>query len=182
MAAVQEGVDAANAKLAKVEQIKRFTIIEGDWLPGRRRAHPDDEAQAQADRREVHDRDRGDVHGLIAARVRMRAAPTLSRVDEASPPRQRRCAAGAGEEPEAAPSRATERDAGRASASRGVAYAVLSSAIVPALPTIQHELHVSETDVTWLLTAYLLSASVATSILGRLGDMYGKERLLLSRW
>ena len=33
-AAVQEGVDAANAKLARVEQIKYFTIIEGDWLPG----------------------------------------------------------------------------------------------------------------------------------------------------
>jgi len=33
-AAVQEGVDAANEKLAKVEQIKRFTIVEGDWLPG----------------------------------------------------------------------------------------------------------------------------------------------------
>jgi long-chain acyl-CoA synthetase len=31
---VQEGVDAANAKLAKVEQIKKFTIVEGDWLPG----------------------------------------------------------------------------------------------------------------------------------------------------
>jgi long-chain acyl-CoA synthetase len=33
-AAVQEGVDAANAKLARVEQIKKFTVIEGDWLPG----------------------------------------------------------------------------------------------------------------------------------------------------
>jgi long-chain acyl-CoA synthetase len=33
-AAVQAGVDAANAKLARVEQIKRFTIVEGDWLPG----------------------------------------------------------------------------------------------------------------------------------------------------
>jgi long-subunit acyl-CoA synthetase (AMP-forming) len=33
-AAVQEGVDAANARLARVEQIKRFTIVEGDWLPG----------------------------------------------------------------------------------------------------------------------------------------------------
>jgi long-chain acyl-CoA synthetase len=32
-AAVQEGVDRANAKLARVEQIKRFTIVEGDWLP-----------------------------------------------------------------------------------------------------------------------------------------------------
>jgi long-chain acyl-CoA synthetase len=32
--AVQEGVDTANAKLARVEQIKKFTIVEGDWLPG----------------------------------------------------------------------------------------------------------------------------------------------------
>jgi MFS family permease len=61
----------------------------------------------------------------------------------------------------------------------GLAYAVLSSAVIPALPTIQHELHTSETSVTWLLTGFLLSASVGTSIIGRLGDMYGKERLLL---
>jgi long-subunit acyl-CoA synthetase (AMP-forming) len=33
-AAVQQGVDAANAKLARVEQIKKFTIIPGDWLAG----------------------------------------------------------------------------------------------------------------------------------------------------
>jgi long-chain acyl-CoA synthetase len=33
-AAIQEGVDAANSKLARVEQIKKFTIVEGDWLPG----------------------------------------------------------------------------------------------------------------------------------------------------
>jgi long-subunit acyl-CoA synthetase (AMP-forming) len=33
-AAVQAGVDAANAKLARVEQIKKFTIVQGDWLPG----------------------------------------------------------------------------------------------------------------------------------------------------
>ncbi|HEU4657150.1 MAG TPA: AMP-dependent synthetase/ligase [Capillimicrobium sp.] len=33
-AAVQEGVDAANAKLARVEQIKRFHVVGGDWLPG----------------------------------------------------------------------------------------------------------------------------------------------------
>jgi EmrB/QacA subfamily drug resistance transporter len=61
----------------------------------------------------------------------------------------------------------------------GVAYAVLSSTIVPALPTMQHALHTSVTGVTWLLTAYLLAASVFTSIIGRLGDMYGKEKLLL---
>src|SRR3954463_13448513 len=33
-AAVQEGIDAANAKLARVEQIKKFHIVEGDWEPG----------------------------------------------------------------------------------------------------------------------------------------------------
>ncbi len=32
--AVQEGVDAANARLARVEQIKKFTIVAGDWAPG----------------------------------------------------------------------------------------------------------------------------------------------------
>jgi long-chain acyl-CoA synthetase len=33
-AAVQQAVDAANGKLARVEQVKRFTLIEGDWAPG----------------------------------------------------------------------------------------------------------------------------------------------------
>ncbi len=32
--AVQEALDGANEKLAKVEQIKKFTIVRGDWLPG----------------------------------------------------------------------------------------------------------------------------------------------------
>ncbi len=32
--AVAAGVEAANAKLARVEQVKKFTILPGDWLPG----------------------------------------------------------------------------------------------------------------------------------------------------
>jgi long-subunit acyl-CoA synthetase (AMP-forming) len=32
--AVQTGVDAANARLARVEGIKKFTVVQGDWLPG----------------------------------------------------------------------------------------------------------------------------------------------------
>ena len=61
----------------------------------------------------------------------------------------------------------------------GIAYALLQSLVAPALPDIQHSLHTSETAVGWILTAYLLSASVATPIVGRLGDMHGKERVLL---
>ena len=58
-------------------------------------------------------------------------------------------------------------------------YSILSSAVIPALPTIQHSLQASETGITWLLTGFLLSASVGTAIIGKLGDMYGKQRLLV---
>jgi long-subunit acyl-CoA synthetase (AMP-forming) len=34
IAALQEGVDRANQRLAQVEQIKKFTVVPGDWLPG----------------------------------------------------------------------------------------------------------------------------------------------------
>jgi MFS family permease len=44
---------------------------------------------------------------------------------------------------------------------------------------LQKALHTTPTGVSWLLTGYLLSASVATPILARLGDMYGKQRLLV---
>src|SRR5207248_8261078 len=33
-AAVQEGVDKANERMARVEGIKKFTIVPGDWAPG----------------------------------------------------------------------------------------------------------------------------------------------------
>src|SRR5882757_8922282 len=61
----------------------------------------------------------------------------------------------------------------------GLSYAMLSSLVVPALPTMMREPGTTETGITWLLTGYLLAASVGTAIIGRLGDMYGKERLLL---
>ena len=60
-----------------------------------------------------------------------------------------------------------------------VSYVLLQSAVIPALSDFQHSLHTSENGATWILTANLLAASVATPILGRLGDMYGKERMLL---
>jgi len=58
-------------------------------------------------------------------------------------------------------------------------YALLQSLVIPVLPTIQAGLHTSQNSVTWVLTAYLLSAAIFTPIMGRLGDMHGKERLLV---
>ncbi len=61
-----------------------------------------------------------------------------------------------------------------------MAYALSQTLVSPALPLIQRELNTSTTMVTFTLTAYLLSASVATPIVGRLGDMFGKERMLMA--
>ena len=68
-AAVQAAVESGNEELAYVEQIKKFTSLRGDGPPRRRRADADDEAQAQADRREVRRRDRGALRRLTPARV-----------------------------------------------------------------------------------------------------------------
>src|ERR1700690_3770277 len=61
----------------------------------------------------------------------------------------------------------------------GGAYAMLQSLVVPALPTLQRDLHTTPSGVAWIFTAYLLAASVATPIAGRLGDMFGKKRTLV---
>ena len=48
-------------RLARVEQISKFTILPEDWVARRRRADADDEAQARGDRGEVRAGDRGHV-------------------------------------------------------------------------------------------------------------------------
>jgi EmrB/QacA subfamily drug resistance transporter len=59
------------------------------------------------------------------------------------------------------------------------AYALLQSLVSPVLPLLETDLHTSQNTVTWVLTAYLLSASVVTPILGRVGDIYGKKKVLV---
>lgn len=60
-----------------------------------------------------------------------------------------------------------------------LAYALMQTMVAPALPEIQRELGASPTSVTWVLTIYLLTASISTPVFGRLGDILGKERVLL---
>lgn len=59
------------------------------------------------------------------------------------------------------------------------AFALLQSLVMPVLPILEAELDTTQTNVTWVLTAYLLAASIFTPIVGRLGDMYGKKRLFV---
>src|ERR1022692_2753127 len=60
------------------------------------------------------------------------------------------------------------------------AFALLQSLVIPVLTTVQHELHTTQSAATWVLTAYLLSASIMTPILGRVGDMVGKEHVFVA--
>ncbi len=63
----------------------------------------------------------------------------------------------------------------------GVAsFSLLQSMVNPVLPTIEAALDTDQATVTWVLTAYLLSASVFTPIIGRVGDKVGKERMLVA--
>src|ERR1700728_3483808 len=55
------------------------------------------------------------------------------------------------------------------------AFSLLQSMVIPVLSTIQTELHTSQSAVTRVLTSYLLSASIMTPILGRVGDIHGKK-------
>jgi EmrB/QacA subfamily drug resistance transporter len=61
----------------------------------------------------------------------------------------------------------------------GLAYSLQQTMIVPALPSLQRDFHTTTAWATWLFTAFLLVSAVATPILGKLGDQYGKELFLL---
>ncbi len=58
--------------------------------------------------------------------------------------------------------------------------AVLQTLVVPVLGTIGHQLHASPSAVGWVVTANLLAAAVLTPLLGRLGDLHGRKRVLLA--
>jgi len=61
----------------------------------------------------------------------------------------------------------------------GVVVALMFTLVVPMLPMFPALLHTTAGNASWMATATLLSGAVATPLLGRLGDMYGKRRVLL---
>jgi EmrB/QacA subfamily drug resistance transporter len=58
-------------------------------------------------------------------------------------------------------------------------FSVGQTAVVPALSDMAESLHASRSTVVWTVTGYYLVAAVLTPIFGRLGDMFGKRRMLL---
>lgn len=62
-AAVQAGVDKANERLSRVEQIKKFTIVEGDWAPGGDELTP----TMKLKRRPISDKYASDIEAMYSS-------------------------------------------------------------------------------------------------------------------
>ncbi|GAB2879736.1 MFS transporter [Streptomyces mayteni] len=62
----------------------------------------------------------------------------------------------------------------------GIVVATMQTLVVPLIPELPALLDASAADATWVITATLLAGAVATPVVGRLGDMYGKRRMLLA--
>jgi EmrB/QacA subfamily drug resistance transporter len=62
----------------------------------------------------------------------------------------------------------------------GVLSALMQTIVVPLLGTLPELLHTSSSNASWVVTATLLAAAATTPISGRLGDMYGKRRILIA--
>lgn len=61
----------------------------------------------------------------------------------------------------------------------GIVVSLMQTLVIPIVPELPTLLHASAANAVWAVTATLLAAAVATPVVGRLGDMFGKRRLLL---
>lgn len=62
----------------------------------------------------------------------------------------------------------------------GIVVAVMQTLLVPVIKDLPLLLGTTPADATWVLTSTLLSGAVSTPIMGRLGDLYGKRRMLVA--
>ncbi|MEZ0115864.1 MFS family permease [Catenulispora sp. EB89] len=60
-----------------------------------------------------------------------------------------------------------------------LAFSLVQTSVVPILPTLQKDLNVAGSGITWLMTANLLSAAVLTPLLARIGDLRGRKPMLV---
>ncbi|WLW50580.1 MFS transporter [Streptomyces sp. YU58] len=61
----------------------------------------------------------------------------------------------------------------------GIVVSLMQTLIIPIVPELPRLLNASASNTAWAVTATLLAAAVATPVVGRLGDMFGKRRMLL---
>ncbi|MET7479979.1 MFS transporter [Streptomyces sp. NPDC005648] len=62
----------------------------------------------------------------------------------------------------------------------GIVVSLMQTLVIPIVPELPKLLNAPASDTAWAVTATLLAAAVAVPMMGRLGDMYGKRRMLLA--
>jgi MFS family permease len=62
----------------------------------------------------------------------------------------------------------------------GVVVSLMQTLVIPIIPALPTLLNTSASNASWVITATLLAGAVATPISGRLGDMFGKRRILFA--
>ncbi|WP_243770286.1 MFS transporter [Amycolatopsis acidicola] len=65
-------------------------------------------------------------------------------------------------------------------AGAGIMVSLMQTLVVPLVPSLPRLLHTTSAGASWVVTATLLTAAVTTPVLGRLGDMFGKRRIMLA--
>lgn len=61
----------------------------------------------------------------------------------------------------------------------GIVVSLMQTLVIPLIPELPTLLNAKPADTAWVITATLLASAVVTPVVGRLGDMYGKRRMLL---
>ncbi|MES4904869.1 MFS transporter [Streptomyces sp. NPDC000395] len=61
----------------------------------------------------------------------------------------------------------------------GIAVSVMQTLVVPLVTELPQLLNTSSSNASWVITATLLAGAVSTPVMGRLGDMFGKRRMLV---
>jgi MFS family permease len=65
-------------------------------------------------------------------------------------------------------------------ATTGTCMSLMQTLVIPLIPELPTLLHTNASNASWVITATLLVAAVATPVVGRLGDIYGPKPLLIA--
>src|SRR3954451_13210455 len=60
-----------------------------------------------------------------------------------------------------------------------ITFCMAQTLLIPAIPTIEREFDVPASTAAWILTSFMLTSVVCTPLFGRLGDIHGKQRVMV---
>lgn len=62
----------------------------------------------------------------------------------------------------------------------GLLITYVETLVTPALPVLVNSFSTNYDNLSWIITAYILSGTASSALFGRLADMYGKKRIFVA--